>query len=300
MLLIFQAMRLSHLRAFLTYLIIILSAWHFEIMAPKQSKNVKGGYDDKSDKVETSQNVEEQTVADPNIPTSSSGDPLVQQIQMSMPTQPADDEPSLEELRKKLEDCQIEKDENKKRLDECKKRLNALKQKLKDAKAPKKEEMRKERAKAYALNRKLKNAKEREAIISINVQVDDGDGNQFNITVQVRQNISMGKLKDRVLELINRTLKKSDTLSIRFNGEEVYDTGLGSKGKKHLHTLGIKNGYNTDFIIDCGKQSLEELEEKNKGIPLGSAAEAEKDEEDGDEPSSDDADSSDESREEKQ
>ena len=77
-------------------------------------------------------------------------------------------------------------------------------------------------------------------------------------------------------------MKKSDKLSIRFNGQEVYDTGKGSKGKKHLHTLGVKNGYNIDFIIDCGKISAEEIKEKNEGIPLGSAAEAQTDEDDDD------------------
>lgn len=212
-------------------------------MAPKQSKlsdgaSPKSNGEDKqveeqaTTPVEEQEQEQEQTTADPNHPCGSSEDPLVSQIASSMSGL------SLAEMKKNLRAKEEEVEKLKKQMKVAQADIKDAKKKLSEIEKPFKEEEKKERNKERVRAKQSQDKMNREKLVTINFVLGTK-----NFSLTVPHNITTGKLRQRLVELLGGTMgiKTKTKFLMRYNGNDIYNIngGLGLKG---LHTIPVPDG----------------------------------------------------------
>ena len=252
-------------------LVLLCSLAHFcvEMTPTKIEKKADSDDDEKMEEQSVEQPVEqpaeqpvEQTEADPNIATSSSGDPLVQQIEMSQSqgyTKPKTLPEKEEELALLIEQMKALKFD-----------IKEHKEKLKETEAPLKaiERVAKQKARSKAVTEK--NKAFREESIDVVVNVVNEDGSRARLLIRIQRGKSTGKLKDAVLLMLGKTLKRGTTISITWQGREIYNIGVNQKGLKRLNILGVNSMDELTMTIGNQPQlNVEKTEAEELAIPLG-------------------------------
>ncbi|CAJ1429783.1 unnamed protein product [Effrenium voratum] len=186
---------------------------------------------------------QDEVTASSNTACGSNQDPLVEEMLQQL----SPEEMSLNQLIEGID----EKDEEIKKLEKQMVALKLEKAEMKkiftEKNGPEREAQRKAKTKEASQNRKQKGAVDRATEITVSVKTNiviDNSDKGATVKVTIQRGKSSGALKNAVLRILNKTAPKgkSDLISIKKQGNELYNFGPSKCGLRQLNTLGVHDG----------------------------------------------------------